>query len=445
MTQDPKSLVLTFIDRAVKAGASDADARFDQGEGVSVEVREGKLENIERDEGSSISLRCFVGQRQAHVSGSDMSADGLEVLVERCVAMAKLAPEDPYCGLTPPEDLASDWPELELDGDGMVSPETLEAEALEAEAAGLGVAGVKQVMSAGSGWSRGKAYLAASNGFYAEKSGGSSSIGLAAIAEQDGQMERDYDSWTVRMRANRPAPDEIGRSAGERAVARIGSRKIESCTAPVIYDRRVSASLLGALLSAISGPSIARGISYLKDRMGEAIFSDQVTITDDPFRPLGLGSRAFDGEGRPVSETHLIDKGVLTTWLLNGPSAKQLGLSPNGFASSGFGDPPGVRTSNLFMAPGALDQSGLMKEAGNGLLVKEMFGPSINPNTGDYSVGVSGVWFENGEAAYPVSEVTIAGALPDMFARLIPGSDLEFRGSSNAPSILVDGMAIGGV
>jgi PmbA protein len=286
--------------------------------------------------------------------------------------------------------------------------------------------------------------VASSNGFAAHRLAGSTGLGLAAIAEKDGAMERDYESRSVRFLEDRPSAEAIGKIAGERTVARLGPRKVETQTAAVIYDRRLSASLIGTFLAAISGPSVARGVSFLKDRMGDQVFAKGVNIIDDPFRKRGMGSRAHDGEGRPVAPCKLIEDGMLTRWLLNGSSARQLGLVPNGYASGGFGHTPGVGVSNAYLEAGALSQAELMAQAGKGLLVCDMFGPSINPNTGDYSVGVSGFWFEGGELQYPVSEVTIAGDLPSMFARLIPGNDLEFRGSRDAPSILVEDMSIAG-
>ena len=440
----PADLLNSVLEACTRAGASDADARLGVSEGVNVSVLDGKLETIERDEAAGLALRCFFGQRQASVSGSDLSKEGLEGLVERCVAMAEAAPEDPYCGLAAAEDLATDLPALELEGDEGETAERLEAEALEAEAAALGVSGVKQVAGCGTGWSRSERWVAATNGFAAHKAGGSSGVGLAALAEQDGAMERDFASRTTRKRADRLSPREIGVLAGERAVARLGPTKMESRTAHVIYDARVSASLIGAFVSAISGPSIARGVSFLKERMGEQVFAKGVSIIDDPFRAKGMGGRNHDGEGLPVSRTALVEDGVLKTWLLNGPSARQLGLRPNGFGGMGFGDPPGVSTSNLYLEAGTKTQAQLRADAGEGLLVTSMFGPSINPNSGDYSVGVSGVWFEGGELAYPVAEVTIAGDLPSMFARMICGNDLEFLGSRDAPSVLIEDMTLAG-
>lgn len=442
--QSPDSLLDTLLGQCLKAGADAADARLGRADGVSVSVREGKLESIEREESATVSLRCFFGKRQASVSGADLSADGLKALAERCVAMARAVPEDRYCGLADPGQLLTGDASMDLGGETELSAELLEREALASEAAALAVPGVKTVAGCGAAWNRSSRWLAATNGFRSFKTGTSTSLGLAAVAERDGQMERDYDSWSVRFLKDRPAAEEIGKTAGERTIARLGARKVATQKAAVIFDRRVSDALISAFLGAISGPSIARGVSFLKDRMGDQVFGKGIYITDDPFRPHGMGSRAHDGEGLPVAETHLIDDGRLTAWLLNLPSARQLGLESNGFASLGFGDPPGVMTSNVTLRPGGQSPGALAKAAGKGLLVTDMFGPSINPNTGDYSVGVAGFWFENGEIAWPVSEVTVAGDLPSMFARLVPASDLEIRGSRDAPSILIEDMNLAG-
>lgn len=440
----PDSTLAELLDQCLKAGADAADARLGVSDGVSVSVRDGKLESIEREEGASIALRCFFGKRQAHVSGADLSPEGLKSLAERCVAMARAVPEDKFCGLPEPALLKQGDTDMDLSGEPELSAETLEREALAAEAAALAVPGVKTVAGCGAAWNRSARWLAATNGFRAYKTGTSTSLGIAAVAEKDGQMERDYDSWSVRFLADRPAAAEVGRTAGERTIARLGARKVSTQKAAVIFDRRVADSLISTFLGAISGPSIARGVSFLKDRMGDQVFAKGVYLTDDPLRPLGMGSRIHDGEGLPVAETHLIEDGRLTSWLLNLASARQLGLEPNGFAGLGFGDPPGVTTSNVYLRAGTQSPGALAKSVGQGLLVTDMFGPSINPNTGDYSVGVAGFWFENGEIAWPVSEVTVAGDLPSMFARLIPANDLEFRGTRDAPSILIEDMNLAG-
>lgn len=440
----PDAILSKLLETCTAAGATDADAAYGRSEGVSVDVLDGKLEGIERSEAQGVSLRCFFGQRQAAVSGSDVSEEGLTSLAERCVAMAKVVPEDPYCGLAPATDIARNLPEIDVSGDGEIDAAILEREALEAEAAALAVPGVKQVSGCGNGWSTNERWVAATNGFSSYRKSGSTGLGLAAVAEKDGAMERDYESRSVRRVADRPSPQSIGQIAGERAARRLGPRKIRTQTGTVIYDRRIAGSLIGAFLSAISGPSVARGISFLKDRLGEQVFSDHVQLIDDPFRARGMGSRAHDGEGRAVAPINLIQDGMLTRWLLNGASAKQLGLDPNGHARGGFGSSPGVGASNAYIAAGTRSPSEMMQAAGKGLLVADMFGPSINPNTGDYSVGVAGFWFEHGEIQHPVSEVTIAGDLPSMFRRLVPASDLEFRGTRDAPSLLIEDMSIAG-
>jgi PmbA protein len=283
-----------------------------------------------------------------------------------------------------------------------------------------------------------------SAGFSGEHRGTAFSLSAQAIAGEGSAMEQGYEGRAMRWLEDLPTPEAIGAEAGRRAVAALGARKIDSTTAPVIFESRLASSLLGPLIGAISGPSVARGVSFLKDRLGTSIFSASVTLTDDPHRTRGLGSSAFDDEGVVNQPMNLIDAGVLTTWLLNASSARQLGLETTGHASRGLAGPPGVSPSNLTLHPGELDLAGLMREAGAGVLVTSMFGPSLNSNTGDWSVGCSGHWFENGEIAYPVTEITVAGNLIDIYARLIPGSDLARRGSSETPSILVDGLAIAG-
>lgn len=432
------------IEKALKAGATQADAAIDSSNGVDVSVRNGQLETVERDESRGMSLRCFVGQKQAHVSGSDLSPDAIDALIDRCVSMAKIAPEDKYAGIAAPDELAKDYPDLKLWGDDPVEAEVLEDEAIRAEAAARSIPGIKDVPGAGSSWSVSEIWLAASNGFRAHKRASLSGVGLSAIAEKDGVMERDYESYTSRRREDRPSPEEIGRVAGERTIARLGAEKLSSQKANVFYDRRVSASLIGSFIGAISGAAIARGTSFLKDKMGEQVFGNGIELIDNPFLEYGLGSRSFDGEGRPVQLTKLVEDGRLTQWLLNGPSARQLGLKPNGFASAGFGDPPGIATSNLHLTPGDKTPEELIGSAGKVLQITEMFGPSINANTGDYSVGVSGYWHDGEGNRVPVSEITVADNLIDMFARMIPASDLEFRNRTNAPGLLIEGMTIAG-
>lgn len=440
----PQDILQYLLEACKTSGASDADARLVLSESISVSVRDRKLETIERDESQNVSLRCFFGKRQASVSGADLSRDGLATLSERCSQMARTVPEDPYCGLVSSEMLATHIPDLDLSGDRDNTTQTLEAEALGAEAAALSLKGIQQVSSCGASWSRSQRWVAASNGFTACKTGGISGLGLAAIAKKNGAMETDYCSRSARRREDRLSPGEIGLIAAERTLARLGARRLPSQTAAVIFDRRISDSLLSALINAISGPSIARGVSFLKDSLGTQVFTKGINIYDDPYRPRGMGSRGHDGEGLPVAKRALIKDGILTDWLLNSTSARQLNMAPNGFSGISFGDTPGISTSNVYLEAGAESPQSLMAASGKGLIVTSMFGPSINPNSGDYSVGVSGIWYEYGEPAYPVSEVTIAGDLPSMFERLVPANDLELLGARDAPSLLVEGMTIAG-
>ncbi len=444
MTTSSADILDSLIAATLKAGADGVDARLSESASLSVEVRNGDLETVEREESRGLALRALVGRRQATVSATDLSPDALKALSERVVAMARLAPEDKYCGLAGADEITLDHVDLKLDCDDTPEADELERRGLAMEAVALAVPGVKQMSHCGASWNTSRTWLAASNGFRAAKSSGISSMAAVAIAERDGAMERDYESSTERRKAKLKAPEWVGQQAAERATARLGARKVDSQTAAVIFENKLANRLVGAFIGAISGPAVARGVSFLKDKMGKPVFAPGMNLIDDPIREGGFGSRAFDGEGRPVKRTALVDDGVLTQWLLNGPSARQLGLTPNGFASMAFGDPPGVTTSNLDLQPGTRSLDQLMADAGKGLLITDMFGPSLNPNTGDYSVGVSGFWFENGERVFPVSEVTVAGDLPSMLLRAVPGSDLEIRGSTNAPSLLIDGMALAG-
>jgi PmbA protein len=359
--------------------------------------------------------------------------------------MARLAPEEKYAGLAPEDRLArGPLPDLDLIDPFEPSAEQLEAQALAAEDAARAVKGVTNSEGGSGGWSSSHWRMVTSHGFSGEHGATGFSIGASVIAGDDEVMERGYDGRSTRWHGDLPTPEAIGAEAGKRAVGRLGARKIESTTAPVIFENRLAASVISPLIGAIAGPSVARGVSFLKQKLGQPVFAKGVHITDEPHRPRGLGSAPFDDEGVATQTRAVIDDGVLTTWLLNSASARQLGLQTTGHASRGLAGPPGVSPANLTLRPGEKDLEGLMKDAGAGLLVTMMFGPSLNANTGDWSIGVSGFWFEGGEIAYPVTEITVAGNLIDVYGRLVPGSDLEFRGATNAPSVLIPDLAIAG-
>lgn len=439
-----ENLLHDVVGAALKAGADAAEAVFAERRSLSVTVRLGALEEVEREESRDLGLRVFVGRKQASVSGSDISSQARGKLIERAVAMARLAPDDPYAGFAPRDRLASRFPDLELFDPAEPSAEALEEVARRTEGAARAVEGVTNSDGGSASWSAGEWRLVTSDGFAGPHKGSSFSLSASAIAGEGSSMERGGEGRSTRWLADLPGAEAIGAEAGKRAVQRLNARKIASTTAPVIFENRLAASLIGPLVGAISGPAVARGTSFLKDRLGQPVFARGVSIVDDPHRPRGLGSSPFDDEGVASERRAIVDDGVLTTWLLNSASARQLGMETTGHASRGLAGPPGVSTTNLTLTPGTDDLAALMAQAGEGLLVTSMFGPSLNGNTGDWSVGCSGFWFAGGEIAWPVTEITVAGNLIDIYGRLVPGADLEIRGSTNAPSLLVDALAIAG-
>lgn len=443
---DSQAALSALIDYARQAGADASEASYAARESISAEVRMGELEGMEREEGRSVALRAFIGKRQAAASTTDFSANGLRTLAERTVAMAKAAPEDKFCGLLDQKYQARGAvPDLEMADSARPSPEQLLEIARTCEAASLAIPGIANSAGAGASSEVSTFYYATSSGFEGGESGTTYSFGAQPIAERDDDMERDYEWRTRRFFSDLPAPEEIGRLAGERTARRLGARKIASQKAAVIFENRLAGRILGPFFGGISGAAVARGVSFLKDKLGQQIFAPGFRIHEDPFVKRGLGSRWFDGEGGAVAPTTLVEDGVMKTWLLNSAAARQLGLEPNGHASAGHGGPPGIGSANLFVKPGEKDQAALMRDAGKGLLLTEMFSPALNMNTGDWSVGVAGYWFEHGEVQHPVSEVTVAGNLLDIYKRLIAGSDLDNHGSLEIPSLIVDDLAIGGV
>jgi PmbA protein len=444
MKQNLTGAVERLLDRAKALGAEGADAACVDRKALSVSVRLGKLEEVESEESRSAGLRVLIGKKQAGASTSDFSPAALDALAERVVAMARAAAEDKYCGLPDATMLAKDIPDLQLYDEQIGNVATLEARALECEAAALAVQGVTNSGGAGADWGASEVVYGATNGFLGSYRGTSWGIGLSAIAEKGDDKERDWDHDSARFQADLKDPARVGQRAGERTIARLGATKLESCTAPVIFEERVAARLVGFLIGGISGAAIARGVSFLREKMNEQIFAKGIVISDDPLKLGGRASHPFDGEGLPVSARNLIEDGVLTTWLLNGASARQLGLHSTGHASLNPGGAPGISSTNIRLHPGQANLAGLMGQAGTGLLVSETLSPSFNANTGDYSVGVAGYWFENGQIVRPVSEITVAGNMLDIYARLTPGNDSEGRSSMDVPSVLIETMTIAG-
>ncbi len=436
-----------LLSEARKAGADAADALVVDGTSVSIDVRQGALEQAERSEGIDLGLRVLIGRRQACVSASDSRPETLAEMAARAVAMARIAPEDPHCGLAPDGLLSTlrDAAGLDLaDPAPEPDPAELKEDARTAEAAAAAVAGVTQVQSASAGYGRRRIHLAASNGFAGGYARTDRSRSCVAIAGTGTGMERDYDFDTRTYGSDLRAADEIGRSAGERAVARHGARKPATGRYPVLFDERVSAALIGHLLQAINGTMIARGSSWLRDALGQSVLPAALSVTEDPHRPRISGSRPFDAEGLPTARRDIVADGVLTGWTLDLATARKLGMESTANAVRGTGAPPSPGVSNIALTQGTASRDDLIGQMGTGLLVTSMIGSTINPNTGDYSRGASGFWVENGAIAYPVNECTIAGNLRDMLLRIVPANDARTHLSRVVPSLLIDGMTLAG-
>ncbi|MGB0684235.1 MAG: TldD/PmbA family protein [Magnetovibrionaceae bacterium] len=437
-------LLQDLMKQAKSLGADQADAIFIRSTSLSLGQRLGKPESLERSENADVGLRVLLGKRQAIVSSSDFSAPALKELSERAVSMAKVVPEDPYAGLAEADQLATNPIEIDAFDPAEPAADLLKERARLAEEAALAVEGVTNSEGAEAGWGMSRISVAATNGFAETYSGSRHSVSVAVVAGTGDAMEVDYDYASTVYGEDLEDPAKIGTSAGTKAVRRLNPAKAKTASVPVIYDPRVARSLVGHLSSAINGSSIARGTSFLKDAMDTDVFGAHVTITDDPHRHRGLRSMPFDAEGLATVKRNVIDSGRLTTWFLDLRSARQLGLTSTGHAGRGTSSPPSPSASNLFMQPGDKTPGELMADIEAGLYITDMMGMGINGVTGDYSRGASGFWIENGELAYPVSEVTVAGNLKDMFKVLIPANDLVFRYGTDAPTIRVDGMTVAG-
>lgn len=443
-TVDRTELLQSLIAKALKAGASAADAVMVESTSFGASYRLGKVEDIERSETQDLGLRVIIGQKQAVVSTTDISDRALAPLLERVIAMAKVAPEDKFCGLADPALLATSVAELDLDDGTDPSADSLVALAAETEDAALAVQGVTNSGGAGASFGRASISLATSGGFSGHYSGTSHSFSVSVLAGEGTAMERDYDYSSARHRSELEDAAQIGRQAGEKAVRRLGARKVKSGQVPLVYDPRVSGGLVGHFAGAISGAAVARGTSFLKNSMDQMVFAPGITITDDPTRKRGRGSKPFDGEGVTAQPLTLIDDGRLATWLLDTSTAKQLGLASNGRAARGTGSTPSPSTTNLTLLPGTLSPEELIADIKSGFYITEMIGMGVNGVTGDYSRGASGFWIENGELTFPVSEVTVAGNLKTMFAEMSVANDLVYRAATNAPTVRIEGMTVAG-
>ena len=442
-----ESLTAALLDAARRAGADAADAMAVQGTSIAIDIRGGTLEQAERSEGIDLGLRVMVGQRQANVSASDISPATLAAMAERAVAMAREAPLDPHIGLADPGQLARNWDiaALEMcDPTPEPEPATLQADAARAEAAALAVPGVSKVDSASAAYGLRHVHLAATNGFSAGYARSDRAISCVAITGSGTGMERDYDGDMRIFQSDLRSPEDVGKTAGQRAVERIGSRRPKTGTYPVLFDERISSSLIGHLLAAISGNAIARGSSWLLGALGQPVLPDHLSLIEDPLRPRATASRPFDAEGLPTRRRAIVEDGILTGWTLDLATARKLGMQSTANAARGTSAPPSPSNWNVGLTPGTASRADLIRDMGTGLLVTSMIGATINPNTGDYSRGASGLWIENGQIAYPVNECTIAGNLRDMLRRIIPANDARAHLSRVVPSLLVEGMTLAG-
>ena len=444
MSTDLLNLLEDCIRRARAAGADAADALAYDSQSLAIGRRLDKPERLERSESRDLGLRVLIGKRQAIVSSSERTPEALAGLAERAVAMARAVPEDPYCGLADPGQVAHQWPDLDLADSFEPTVDYLIEQARAVEAAAMDVSGVTNSEGAEAGWSRSDIALVASNGFAGAYAMTHSSLSVAVLAGEGTGMERDYDFTSAAYAKDLRSAVDVGLTAGQRAVNRLNPAKGTTGNLPVVFDSRVAGGFIGALSGAISGPSIARGTSFLKDKMGAALFAPNINIIDDPYITRGHRSRPFDGEGIAPQRRAIIENGRLTTWLLDLRSARQLGLQTTGHARRGSGGPPSPAPANLALMPGAQSPADLIAEIEKGLFVTEMMGMGTNGVTGDYSRGAAGFWIENGELTYPVSEMTVAGNLKDMFLRLTPASDLERRYGVDSPTVRIDGMTIAG-
>jgi PmbA protein len=432
-----------LVDRGIAAGATAADALYVGDRSSGVQVRLGELEDVSRAEGEQVGLRLFVGQRSATVATSDLSDEAVGVLVERCLAMAREAPEDSYAGLAPPELLqGSALPVLDADDGCEPDSSELRARALEAEQAALGVEGITNSSGAGASASASVLALATSGGFSGAYRTSGHGCSASVVAGEGTTMQRDHAWHSARYLADLEGAAEIGRRAGERAVARLNPSRPKPGRYPVIFDPRVSSTLLGHFAGAINGASVARKTSFLRDKLGTAVFAPGVTIVDDPLRLRGLRSRPFDAEGVRVSRRELVSGGVLSSWIADSAAARQLGIVPTGHAARGVGGAPGASPTNLYLEPGSRSREELLAGAREAVLVIELIGHGVNGVTGDYSRGAAGFMVRDGALAEPLAELTVAGNLIDMFATLEPASDLEFRRGVDAPTILVPEMTV---
>ncbi|MCB9986906.1 MAG: TldD/PmbA family protein [Rhodospirillales bacterium] len=425
------------------AGAEAADVVAMRAQTLDVSVRKGALEDAARAESFGVGLRVFKGKRQAYGSSADTSPEGLQRLAEQVSAMCGAVPEDPFTRLAEPAEMARGWiiPDL-YDAAPALSVAQLGDLARAAEDAALAQSGITNSDGAGAGQSVHWIGLSTSTGFSGGYAHGGTHVSLGVIAGKGDGMETDHASAQATYATDLEKPESVGLRAATRTLARLGARPGKTGAFPVVFDRRIAASLLRTLSRAISGPRQAKGTSFWQERIGTAVCASAITVIDDPLKPRGLRSVPFDAESLPVARRAMVENGVLNGLYLDLRSAGRLGLTPSGHASRGLSSPPGPNPSNLWIAAGTVTRDDMIAGIDEGFLVTELMGASISLSTGDYSRGASGFWIRGGKVVHPVAEMTIAGNLKDMFLNMVPADDLEFRDGVDSPSLLVMGMTV---
>ena len=437
-------LIQGVLDQVKTNGADAAEAYLVESGSATVQCRDGKLENTSRNESTLLGVRIFKGNRSASASTSYLNEGAIAKMIDHAAASLDFIPEDEYCGLAAPEDLMTEAGRLvETYDDRKVDTERMIEHALQAEASALNVAGVTKSTGGFAGSSRAYMALATTNGFLGEQANSGFWAGCGAIASRNDEMIQETEFTHACFYEDLEDISDIGRIAGEKAVRRLGGKKIETASMPVVYAPETANSLLGSFAGAISGNSVAMGTSFLKDKLSKAVFSNGITIIDDAHLNRGLGSRLFDGEGVATQKLALVENGVLQTWLLDSPTARQLGLRTNGHAQrNGGGTMPGV--FNLYLHSGSCTVGELISDIDRGFYVTNLIGNGVNALTGDYSNGAAGFLIENGRITTPVKEISVAGNLIDMYARLTPANDLKFKYHMNSPTVRIDGMTVAG-
>ncbi|MEL0144980.1 MAG: TldD/PmbA family protein [Alphaproteobacteria bacterium] len=441
---DDRDRLSSLVSEARARGADAADAVLIRATSLSHAQRLGEIEKLERQEAFDLGLRVFRGKKQAIVSSTDFSNAALSELMDRALAMAAAVPDDPYAGRAVPDQLATDYPDLDMEDLDEPAGEVLVEMARACEDAARAVTGITNSDGAEASWGHTAVTLAATNGFAGHYARTDCGVGVSVIAGEGASMEAEYDFAHAVYRIDMEDAATVGTRAGERAVSRLGARRMSTTQVPVVYDPRVAGGLIGHMAGAITGPSIARGTSFLKNSLNTQIFADGITVVDDPHRPRGQRSKPFDAEGIANKRRNLIDNGVLTTWLLDLASARQLDLETTGHAGRGTSGPPSPGPTNLYLEPGKVSPEELIADIEAGFYITALMGMGVNSVTGDYSRGASGFWIEKGEITFPVSEMTVAGNLPDMFRALVPANNLEFRYGTNSPTVRIDGMTVAG-